>query len=73
MNYPFHCREQVPDGLLDVTNWDENEGAFVTPSEKRLSDKRLRIVVCTCLMAAKVKTPPSPPLPIIISFHLLAL
>ena len=44
----------MPPGLLDVTNWDDREGLFLMPDQKRLGDIRLRIVVCTCLMAAKV-------------------
>ena len=43
-----------PPSLLDVTNWDDREGLFLMPDQERLADRRLRIVVCTCLMAAKV-------------------
>ena len=54
-------RGDIPSDLLDVTNWDDSardqEGAFAMPSVQQLSSAKLRIVVCTCFMAAKVMSP----------------
>ncbi len=48
-------RDDIQDPrLIDVTNWNDREGAFVMPSAHELRSTQKRIIVCTCLMAAKV-------------------
>jgi hypothetical protein len=44
--------EAVPSELQDVSNWDDSVGAFSLPEAADVMRKR--VVVVTCIMAAKV-------------------
>ena len=43
--------------LLDVSHSDTDAQAFVMPRKEELSAGRLRVVACTCLMAAQDSAP----------------
>ncbi|GAX84128.1 hypothetical protein CEUSTIGMA_g11551.t1 [Chlamydomonas eustigma] len=49
-------KEDMPVKLFNsgVTNWDHQANAFAMPSEADLRRPKTRIIVCTCLMAAKL-------------------
>ncbi|GAX84126.1 hypothetical protein CEUSTIGMA_g11549.t1 [Chlamydomonas eustigma] len=56
-------KEDVPTTLFNksgVTNWDKETDAFTMPSEAALRNPQKRIIVCTCLMAAKLWCAGSP-------------
>lgn len=47
-------KEDLLPGLENVTLWDDSTSAFQLPSLQQLTANRIRVVVVTALMAAKV-------------------
>jgi hypothetical protein len=48
-------KEDLLPGLENVTLWDDSTSAFQLPSLQQLTANRIRVVVVTALMAAKVR------------------
>ena len=48
-------RAEVPPGLQGVSPYDEASDAHILPSASAMTRPLVRVVVCTCLMAAKVR------------------
>ena len=47
-------REEVPVELQPISPYDEASGAHSLPSASAMTKPSVRVVICTCLMAAKV-------------------